>query len=111
MSCCSVTDRVFGCHLLTLCEREGTTVPKFVRICLEAVDKRGAFPPPSLLYVSIQLCCVLMLPVLVLSGLEADGIYRVSGNLATIQKLRFIIDEGQQHHGPSSRTSTDTKAL
>uniref|UniRef100_A0AAQ5YH51 Rho GTPase-activating protein 15 n=1 Tax=Amphiprion ocellaris TaxID=80972 RepID=A0AAQ5YH51_AMPOC len=61
-----IKDRVFGCHLLTLCEREGTTVPKFVRVCLEAVDKRG---------------------------LDVDGIYRVSGNLATIQKLRFIIDQ------------------
>ncbi|XP_070832130.1 rho GTPase-activating protein 15 [Chaetodon trifascialis] len=61
-----IRDRVFGCHLLTLCEREGTTVPRFVQICLEAVDKRG---------------------------LEVDGIYRVSGNLATIQKLRFIIDQ------------------
>ncbi|XP_053184210.1 rho GTPase-activating protein 15 isoform X2 [Scomber japonicus] len=61
-----IKDRVFGCHLLTLCEREGTTVPKFVKLCLEAVDKRG---------------------------LDADGIYRVSGNLATIQKLRFIIDQ------------------
>ncbi|XP_045911046.1 rho GTPase-activating protein 15 isoform X2 [Micropterus dolomieu] len=61
-----IKDRVFGCHLLTLCEREGTTVPKFVQICLDAVDKRG---------------------------LDADGIYRVSGNLATIQKLRFIVDQ------------------
>ena len=39
----SGSDRVFGCHLLTLCEREGTTVPKFVQICLDAVDKRGTF--------------------------------------------------------------------
>lgn len=31
-------------------------------------------------------------PLLV--GLEADGIYRVSGNLATIQKLRFLVDQG-----------------
>lgn len=61
-----IKDRVFGCNLLTLCEREGTTVPRFVQICLDAVDKRG---------------------------LEADGIYRVSGNLATIQKLRFIVDQ------------------
>ncbi|XP_034417979.1 rho GTPase-activating protein 15 isoform X1 [Cyclopterus lumpus] len=61
-----IKDRVFGCHLLTLCEREGTTVPRFVHICLDAVDKRG---------------------------LDADGIYRVSGNLATIQKLRFIVDQ------------------
>ncbi|KAM4608606.1 rho GTPase-activating protein 15 isoform 2-T2 [Polymixia lowei] len=62
-----IKDRVFGCHLLTLCEREGTTVPRFVKLCLGAVEKRG---------------------------LEADGIYRVSGNLATIQKLRFIVDQG-----------------
>ncbi|XP_042351256.1 rho GTPase-activating protein 15-like isoform X2 [Plectropomus leopardus] len=61
-----IKDRIFGCHLLTLCQREGTTVPRFVKICLDAVDKRG---------------------------LEADGIYRVSGNLATIQKLRFIVDQ------------------
>ncbi|XP_015240207.1 PREDICTED: rho GTPase-activating protein 15 [Cyprinodon variegatus] len=64
-----IKDRVFGCHLLTLCEREGTTVPKFVKLCLEAVEKRG---------------------------LEADGIYRVSGNLATIQKLRFIVDQEEE---------------
>ncbi|KAM7380988.1 hypothetical protein PAMP_004250 [Pampus punctatissimus] len=61
-----IKDRVFGCHLLTLCKREGTTVPRFVQICLAAVDKRG---------------------------LDVDGIYRVSGNLATIQKLRFIVDQ------------------
>ncbi|XP_029282414.1 rho GTPase-activating protein 15 [Cottoperca gobio] len=61
-----IKDRVFGCHLLTLCEREGATVPRFVQICLDAIDKRG---------------------------LEVDGIYRVSGNLATIQKLRFIVDQ------------------
>lgn len=24
-----------------------------------------------------------------------DGIYRVSGNLATIQKLRFVVDQGR----------------
>ncbi|XP_056292605.1 rho GTPase-activating protein 15 isoform X2 [Pseudoliparis swirei] len=61
-----IKDRVFGCPLLALCEREGVTVPSFVHVCLEAVDKRG---------------------------LEADGIYRVSGNLATVQKLRFIVDQ------------------
>lgn len=37
----SASDQVFGCHLLTLCEREGTTVPTFVQICMDAVDKRG----------------------------------------------------------------------
>uniref|UniRef100_A0A8C7ZJ01 Rho GTPase-activating protein 15 n=1 Tax=Oryzias sinensis TaxID=183150 RepID=A0A8C7ZJ01_9TELE len=61
-----IKDQVFGCHLLTLCEREGTTVPKFIQTCLDAIEKRG---------------------------LETDGIYRVSGNLATIQKLRFVVDQ------------------
>ncbi|KAJ8351575.1 hypothetical protein SKAU_G00230510, partial [Synaphobranchus kaupii] len=61
-----IKDQVFGCHLLTLCEREGTTIPSFVQKCVQAVEKRGQ---------------------------EADGIYRVSGNLATIQKLRFLVDQ------------------
>ncbi|XP_029942601.1 rho GTPase-activating protein 15-like [Salarias fasciatus] len=64
-----IKDRVFGCNLSTLCEREGTTVPKFVQTCIRAVEKRG---------------------------LQADGIYRVSGNLATIQKLRFIVDQEEE---------------
>ncbi|XP_056653762.1 rho GTPase-activating protein 9 [Monodelphis domestica] len=58
-------DQVFGCHLESLCEREGSTVPQFFRLCIDTVDKRG---------------------------LDVDGIYRVSGNLAIIQKLRFLVD-------------------
>ncbi|CAL8320651.1 unnamed protein product [Merluccius merluccius] len=64
-----IKDRVFGCHLLTLCEREGTTVPSFVKLCLETVEQRG---------------------------LTVDGIYRVSGNLATVQKLRFMVDQEEE---------------
>ncbi|XP_032880595.1 rho GTPase-activating protein 15 [Amblyraja radiata] len=64
-----IKDRVFGCHLATLCKREGSTVPKFVKLCIEAVEKRG---------------------------LDADGIYRVSGNLAIIQKLRFVVDHEEK---------------
>ncbi|XP_032405843.1 LOW QUALITY PROTEIN: rho GTPase-activating protein 9 [Xiphophorus hellerii] len=60
-----IKDQVFGCRLEMLCERERTTVPRFVRLCTEAVEKRG---------------------------LDTDGIYRVSGNLAVIQKLRFLVD-------------------
>ncbi|XP_041036453.1 rho GTPase-activating protein 15 [Carcharodon carcharias] len=60
-----IKDQVFGCRLDALCEREKATVPKFVRLCIEAVEKRG---------------------------LDVDGIYRVSGNLAVIQKLRFVVD-------------------
>ncbi|XP_053412206.1 rho GTPase-activating protein 9 isoform X2 [Nycticebus coucang] len=58
-------DQVFGCQLESLCQREGDTVPNFVRLCIAAVDKRG---------------------------LDVDGIYRVSGNLAVVQKLRFLVD-------------------
>ncbi|ETE63824.1 Rho GTPase-activating protein 9, partial [Ophiophagus hannah] len=58
-------DQVFGCRLEALCQREGGTIPRFVQQCVEAVEQRG---------------------------LDADGIYRVNGNLAIIQKLRFIVD-------------------
>ncbi|XP_041440355.1 rho GTPase-activating protein 15 isoform X4 [Xenopus laevis] len=60
-----IKDQVFGCRLDALCHRENSTIPKFVSMCIDAVNERG---------------------------LEADGIYRVNGNLATIQKLRFIVD-------------------
>ncbi|KAM7381320.1 hypothetical protein PAMA_012259 [Pampus argenteus] len=60
-----IRDSVFGCHLATLCTQERTTVPNFVEKCINAVEKRG---------------------------LDIDGLYRVSGNLAVIQKLRFKAD-------------------
>ncbi|CAL8304191.1 unnamed protein product [Lota lota] len=58
-------ENVFGCHLATLCIQERTTVPSFVEKCIRAVERRG---------------------------LDIDGIYRVSGNLAIIQKLRYKAD-------------------
>ncbi|XP_003405901.1 rho GTPase-activating protein 15 isoform X1 [Loxodonta africana] len=64
-----IKDQIFGSHLHTVCERENSTVPWFVKQCIEAVEKRG---------------------------LDVDGIYRVSGNLATIQKLRFIINQEEK---------------
>ncbi|KAM6364802.1 LOW QUALITY PROTEIN: rho GTPase-activating protein 9 [Pluvialis apricaria] len=60
-----IRDQVFGCRLDALCQRESTTVPRFVRLCVEAVEERG---------------------------LDIDGIYRVNGNLSVIQKLRFAVD-------------------
>ncbi|XP_043939550.1 rho GTPase-activating protein 9 isoform X2 [Protopterus annectens] len=70
-----IRDQVFGCRLDALCERDKAMVPKFVRLCAEAVEKRG---------------------------LEADGIYRVNGNLAIIQKLRFIVDHEEKLNLDSS---------
>ncbi|KAK7167395.1 hypothetical protein R3I94_001709 [Phoxinus phoxinus] len=60
-----IKENVFGCHLDTLCHRENTNVPKFMEKCIRSIEKRG---------------------------LKIDGIYRVSGNLAVIQKLRFKAD-------------------
>ncbi|XP_077153849.1 rho GTPase-activating protein 9 isoform X5 [Ranitomeya variabilis] len=60
-----IKDQVFGCRLDALCCRERSTIPKFVRLCIEAVN---------------------------IKGLDVDGIYRVNGNLSIIQKLRFIVD-------------------
>lgn len=60
-----IKDQVFGCSLQALCEREHGTVPHFVQQCIHSVERRG---------------------------LDIDGLYRVSGNLATIQKLRYKVD-------------------
>ncbi|XP_035170429.1 rho GTPase-activating protein 9, partial [Oxyura jamaicensis] len=61
-----IRDQVFGCRLEALCQRENSTVPRFVRLCVEAVEERG---------------------------LDVDGIYRINGNLSVIQKLRFAVDQ------------------
>ncbi|XP_022099870.1 rho GTPase-activating protein 15-like isoform X4 [Acanthaster planci] len=57
---------VFGRHIQALCEQQRTLVPKFVTDCIALIEK---------------------------SGLHMDGIYRVSGNLSLIQKLRFLVDQ------------------
>ncbi|KAH0626971.1 hypothetical protein JD844_002305 [Phrynosoma platyrhinos] len=64
-----IKDQVFGCALQVLCDREKSTVPQFVKQCIAAVEKRG---------------------------LDIDGLYRISGNLATIQKLRYKVDHDER---------------
>lgn len=39
------------------------------------------------------------------TGLDHDGIYRISGNLAQIQKLRCQVDQGKGDHSVSYSTS------
>ncbi|KAF5894036.1 rho GTPase-activating protein 12-like isoform X1 [Clarias magur] len=63
-----IKDLVFGCDLISLCQREKTTVPHFVKICIEYIENQG---------------------------LSLDGLYRVSGNLAVIQKLRFAVNHDE----------------
>ncbi|XP_075406444.1 rho GTPase-activating protein 12 isoform X2 [Tenrec ecaudatus] len=64
-----IKDQVFGSNLANLCQRENGTVPKFVKLCIEHVEEYG---------------------------LDIDGIYRVSGNLAVIQKLRFAVNHDEK---------------
>ncbi|XP_056404351.1 rho GTPase-activating protein 27 isoform X2 [Hyla sarda] len=63
-----IRDQVFGCPLNQLCEREKRDVPEFVSQSIEVVERRG---------------------------LDIDGLYRISGNLAVIQKLRYKVDHGE----------------
>ncbi|KAM3604782.1 uncharacterized protein V6R79_016098 [Siganus canaliculatus] len=64
-----IKDQVFGCSLSSLCHRESDTVPSFVQMCIDHVENNGL--------------CV-------------DGLYRVSGNLAVIQKLRFAVNHDEK---------------
>ncbi|XP_069111747.1 rho GTPase-activating protein 12-like isoform X7 [Argopecten irradians] len=56
---------VFGGSLKQVCERDKTKVPKFVQRCVAAIEKRG---------------------------LDQDGLYRISGNMAQITKLRSMLN-------------------
>ncbi|XP_053322517.1 rho GTPase-activating protein 12 isoform X12 [Spea bombifrons] len=64
-----IKDPVFGSSLASLCQRENTAVPNFVKLCIDHVEEHG---------------------------LQVDGLYRVSGNLAVIQKLRFAVTHDEK---------------
>ncbi|KAL4630919.1 rho GTPase-activating protein 12 [Arapaima gigas] len=90
-----IKDQVFGCSLTSLCQREATTVPNFVRMCIEHVEKTGKLlTGRRTRCLKVQGCknelnsCP--------SGLGVDGLYRVSGNLAVIQKLRFAVNHDEK---------------
>uniref|UniRef100_A0AAY5K2E1 Rho GTPase activating protein 12a n=1 Tax=Esox lucius TaxID=8010 RepID=A0AAY5K2E1_ESOLU len=58
------------CPLLgVLCQRENSSVPSFVMMCIDHVEN---------------------------NALNVDGLYRVSGNLAVIQKLRFAVNHDEK---------------
>lgn len=64
-----IKESVFGCHIGHLCERQKTSVPVFVSSCIGAIEKRG---------------------------LSYDGLYRVCGNVSTVQKLRIMVDQEEK---------------
>ncbi|KAG8430196.1 hypothetical protein GDO86_018262 [Hymenochirus boettgeri] len=63
-----IKEQVFGCPLQQLSDREKQNVPEFVKKAIQAVENKG---------------------------LDIDGLYRVSGNLAVIQKLRHKVDHDE----------------
>ncbi|RUS71837.1 hypothetical protein EGW08_020400 [Elysia chlorotica] len=66
-----IKDAVFGSHLSELCDKEKTHVPNFVHHCILAVESKG---------------------------LMHDGLYRVSGNMAEIQRLRCAVDKDDNYN-------------
>lgn len=73
--CSCLDEPVFGCDLQSLCSREENFVPKFVQQCIQAIEQKG---------------------------LEADGIYRVCGNLSEVQKIRYQVNHGKVNEKHSS---------
>jgi hypothetical protein len=62
-----LAEPVFGSTLSAVCEHDKAQVPRFITEITSLIEKRG---------------------------LKVDGLYRVSGNLSSIQKLRCLIDQG-----------------
>lgn len=56
---------VFGSSLIEICKKEQRRVPLFVDLCTQLIEERGV---------------------------DADGIYRISGNLSSMQKIRCQAD-------------------
>ena len=61
---------MFGCELSALCARENTNVPLFLVKFIEHIEK---------------------------NGLDVVGIYRLSGNAASVTKLRYLVEQGKLH--------------
>ncbi|XP_021947471.1 rho GTPase-activating protein 12 [Folsomia candida] len=61
-------ESVFGCSLEKLCTLEKEDVPRFVQECIVAIESRP-------------------------ENLKTDGIYRASGNLSQVQKIRLQVDQ------------------
>lgn len=60
---------VFGSTLVILSKAEQSEVPLFVKKCIQVLESKAEF-------------------------LQTDGVYRQSGNLSTVQRLRLQIDHG-----------------
>ncbi|KAF2354621.1 Rho GTPase-activating protein domain [Trinorchestia longiramus] len=63
-----IRDSVFGNTIAELCKQEKTKSPLFVLQCINAIEKKE-------------------------SNLKTDGLYRISGNAASIQKIRYEVEK------------------
>lgn len=59
-------ENVFGSTLNLICLKEATKIPRFVHECIQAIES---------------------------NDITADGIYRACGNISTVQKLRYEINQ------------------
>jgi hypothetical protein len=57
---------VFGCHLPDVCKGESPRVPAFVQHCIAAIECKE-------------------------ENMKTDGLYRASGNLSQVQKIRLQV--------------------
>lgn len=62
---------MFGCELVHLSEREHSLVPKFMTHFIEHIERKG---------------------------LETVGLYRLSGNAAQVQKLRYLVEDSNCYY-------------
>ncbi|EDV26741.1 Rho GTPase-activating protein 27 [Trichoplax sp. H2] len=62
-------DLTFGAPLEVVCKRECQLVPKFVQQCINHIES---------------------------CGLECQGVYRTSGNMASVNKLKYQVDHNAQ---------------
>lgn len=85
LSLCTRTHRfaaepVFGSSLVEICKRERSSVPRFIRRCTAVIEERG---------------------------LDTDGLYRISGNLSAVQKIRCQVDQGEWRRRARAHSSVD----
>lgn len=66
--CCFTDEPAFGSYLSDVCPMEPPRVPVFVKTCIEVLESKE-------------------------ENMKTDGLYRASGNLSQIQKIRLQVDQ------------------
>lgn len=64
----STDEPAFGSYLKDVCSRQPPMIPRFVKACIEILESN-------------------------IDNMKTDGLYRASGNLSQIQKIRLQVDQ------------------